>query len=60
MNQKTLDRLVTEVKILTEVSHEHVVHFKQYISEYALPYNLGINIFNTACNVINNIMFRWK
>ena len=52
MNQKTLDRLVTEVKILTEISNDHVVQFKQYVSEYNLPYNLGI-----TSHMINIIIF---
>jgi serine/threonine protein kinase len=43
LNQRNLDRLATEVKILREVVHEHVVGFKEYIPDYTLPYNSGGN-----------------
>jgi len=43
LNQRNLDRLTTEVKILREVVHEHVVGFKEYLPNYTLPYNSGGN-----------------
>lgn len=43
LNQRNLDRLAVEVKILREVIHEHVVGFKEFLPDYTLPYNSGGN-----------------
>lgn len=43
LNQRNLDRLATEVKILQELSDDHVVGFRGYYPDFVLPFNSGGN-----------------
>ena len=40
LSERSLARLDTEVKILTNASHRNIVGFKHYLSEFTLPYNV--------------------
>lgn len=54
MKEKNLQRLDTEVKILTEIKHKNIVSFKCFYSDYVLPLDCGGNGFPWGVIVMEN------